>query len=121
MKDMGRLNWFLGIEFIFRDDCIMMNQREQCEKVLTKFNMSDCKPISIPCDPGIVKMTITDSKVLDDPKLCRKIVGSLMYVMTCTRPDLSYVVTRVISAHVKTNPSTFGPCKTCLEIHQGYS
>ena len=27
MKDMGRLNWFLGIEFVFGDECIMMNQR----------------------------------------------------------------------------------------------
>ena len=37
--------------------------------------------------------TLSDSNILDDPELYRKIVGSLIYVMTCTRPDICYSVT----------------------------
>lgn len=78
MKDIGKLAWFLGIEFVFEGDCIRMNQRMYCEKLLKRFNMTDCKPKSIPCDPGIVKMIGDDSKEMVDPKLYREIVGSLI-------------------------------------------
>ena len=32
MKDMGKLSFFLGIEFTFHDDYIMLSQRRYCEK-----------------------------------------------------------------------------------------
>ena len=55
MKDMGKLSLFLGIEFTFHDDYVMLSQRRYCEKMLDKFNMSNCKPKSIPCDASVGK------------------------------------------------------------------
>ena len=48
MTDMGQLSWFLGIEFVINKDCIMMKQTSYMRTILKKFNMENCKPVSIP-------------------------------------------------------------------------
>ena len=95
MKDLGILSWFLGMEFNFQKSCISMSQHKYIEKLLSKFKMSDCAPKIIPCDPSVNKMMSEESAVLTNTKLFKEIVGSLIYVMTCTRPDLSFVVTKL--------------------------
>ncbi|XP_066950842.1 uncharacterized protein [Macrobrachium rosenbergii] len=57
--------------------------------------MNDCNPKAIPCDLSINKLISSDSKELANPKLYREIVGSLIYIITGTRPALSYVVTKL--------------------------
>ena len=95
MKDLGRISWFLGIKFEFQSGCIKMNQSKYINKLLNRFKMSDCNPRTLPCDISINKSNFEDSKELVDCKLYREIVGSLIYVMVCTRPDLSYVITKL--------------------------
>ena len=99
MKDLGSLSWFLGIEFQRKDDCYEMYQTKYLERMLAKFNMVDCKPRATPCDLDADKMKCDDSEELGDAKLYRCIVGSLIYAMTGTRPDLCYVVT-LLSQHM---------------------
>ena len=41
------------------------------------------------------KVMIEESPVLSNSKLHRAIVGSSIYVMTGTRPDLCYIVTKL--------------------------
>ena len=58
--------------------------------------MMNCKSKSIPCDMSINSVCDDKSSTeLTDPKEYREIVGSLIYAMTGTRPDLCYVVTRL--------------------------
>ena len=93
MKDMGTLSYFLGIEFSFCEGYIKMSQSKCIAKMLSKFNMIDCNPKAVPCDPCVSKLNCDDSTYLSDSTLYKEIVGSLIYLMTCTRPDLSFVVT----------------------------
>ncbi|KAF2345349.1 Integrase catalytic core [Trinorchestia longiramus] len=89
-------------------------------KILSKFRMSDCNPKSIPCDPSANKLDVSsDSKNLCDPKLFREIVGSLIYLMTCTRADICYVVT-LLSQHL-TRPTNahLNLCKFVLKYLKG--
>ena len=95
MKDMGILKWFLGIKFEYEPNCIKMSQTDFIERLLSKFSMNDSNPKTLPCDVNINKFDFEDSKLLDDPRIYREIVGSLIYLMTCSRPDLSYVVTKL--------------------------
>lgn len=95
MKDLGRLAWFLGIAFQFKDDCIFMDQKKYCEKILERFRMSDCKPKCIPCDSSVSGVIDSESNELENPRLYREIVGSLIYIMSATRPDLCFVVTKL--------------------------
>ena len=53
MKDLGKLSWFLGIEFKCENGTIEMNQTRYLEKVLERFKMKDCKPKSTPCEIGM--------------------------------------------------------------------
>jgi hypothetical protein len=50
MQDLGKLAWFQGLEFIFEEGTITMNQTQYITKGLSKFNMGNCKPRSTPCE-----------------------------------------------------------------------
>ena len=97
MTDLGVLKWFLGTEFQCSESSIKMNQTRYIEKILAKFKMTDCKPKPTPCVLGLDKVLGEESPEMDDPRLYRAIVGSLIYVMTGTRPDLCYIVTKIIT------------------------
>ena len=100
MKDLGPISWFLGIEFKQTDDGIEMGQSYYLKGILERSNITDCKPRSTPCE---VKLDVYDSEndVDKDESECRyrEIVGSLVYAMTCSRPDLSWIVTK-LSQHL---------------------
>ena len=92
MRDLDLLSWFLGIEFKFEDNKIIMSQETYVKKILKQFNMENCKSRSTPCD---IKQNIkqNEENIAVDAKLYRAIVGSLIYCMFITRPDLSFSVT----------------------------
>ena len=119
MKDLGRLNWFLRIEFNFEDDCIKMNQSKFIRKILTKFKIDDCNPKLIPCDVGINKSNFEESPELPDGTLYRNIVGSLIYIMTSTRPDLSFIVSKLSQHMAKPSQCHLSMCKFVLKYLKG--
>ena len=101
MKDLGPLTSFLGIQFNSTNNCVTMNQSDYLQNVLHKFGFFDCKPRSTPCEqvPNSYQDQESTESSDSDIKLYRQMVGSLLYAMTCTRPDLSYVVT-ILSQHL---------------------
>ena len=118
MKDLGPLSWFLGIEFKCQEGSIEMNQTKYLESVLKRFNMSECKPKTIPCDIGSNKPE-DSSEELADCTLYREIVGSLIYCMTATRPDLCYVVTYLSQFMSKPTKVHMGIAKRVLRYIKG--
>ena len=91
MKDLGRLSHFLGIDFEQSDGFVKMNQKGYLCKVLERFDMFECKPRSTPSEQKIESI----DKDPVDPKRYREAVGSLIYAMTCTRPDTCWIVTKL--------------------------
>ena len=79
---------------------LYLNRNNDCEDILAKFNMSDCRPVSTPMDPGL-KLSPTDIPTKPEDKReaskfpYRDIIGSCMYLMTCTRPDIAYAVSQL--------------------------
>ena len=102
MKDLGEAKFVLGIG-IERDRArrvIYLNQQQYIENVLERFNMSECKPASTPMDVS-VRLTKSQAPATDKEKQemasvpYQSAVGSLMYAMTCTRPDIAFAVSTV--------------------------
>ena len=94
MKDLGVISNFLGIDFSVGESHISMNQSNYINRILSKFRMNDCNSKSVPCDINISNLN-PDSPILDDPKIYREIIGSLLYLMTCTRPDICFAVSKL--------------------------
>ena len=96
-----------------------MNQNDYIDKVLDKFQMRDCKPKLMPCDINVNQFDFKDSKKLDNPTLYRAIVGSLIYLMCCSRPDLSYVVTKLSQHMSEPTNAHLGIARNVLRYLQG--
>ncbi len=94
MKDLGQVSLFLGIEFEHDVNKLCLSQAKYINRILDRFGMLDCKPKSTPSE---MKMPCTNSCPLneDELKLYRQIVGALIYLMVATRPDISFIVTKL--------------------------
>lgn len=97
MKDLGELKYVLGIEVIKTEDNITLNQSKYALDVLKRFGMESCHPTTIPLDPGTylshdAQSTDSDKFFAKNADKYREIVGSLMYLMICSRPDLAFAV-----------------------------
>lgn len=88
MTDCGEAKYFLGMKFSHEKDSIKISQSEAVAKILVKFGMENCNGINTPLDKNT---NLTRSEIKTKYPY-RELVGSLMYLMTCTRPDLCYVV-----------------------------
>lgn len=97
MKDLGILNNYLGIQVEIYDNQIAIHQSLYLEKLLDQFGMKNCKHRSTICE----KLPTTENNLIDSNfhKKYRQIVGSLIYAMVCTRPDLAWAVTK-LSQHL---------------------
>ena len=81
---MGKINYFLDIQFVQSNSKIEMDQSHYLQNILQKSDMFDCKVCQSP--------SVSDSSQSNNPCVYREIVGDLIYAMACTRPDLSWVV-----------------------------
>ena len=69
MKDLGVLSWFLGIQFKCKNDFIERSQSKFVEKILERFNLSDCKPKAVPCELGANKASTVNETEFENVKL----------------------------------------------------
>lgn len=90
MKDMGVADVILGIRITRQGGNIVLSQSHYIEKILKKFNHFDCTPIATPYDPH-VKLYPNTGRAVSQLDYSR-VIGSLMYAMTSTRPDIAFAV-----------------------------
>lgn len=90
IKDLGRLNYFLGIEVLYTSDDLVLHQHKYTKELLTESKISHFKRVVTPL-PLNLKLSALEGKLLSDPTPYRSLIGKLNY-LTNTRPDLSYTV-----------------------------
>ncbi|GJV48735.1 zinc finger, CCHC-type containing protein [Tanacetum coccineum] len=93
MKDLGEADVILGIKILRKENRLMLTQSHYIEKILKRFDSFNCLPVSTPFEVGS-KLTYNTARILAQNKYA-KVIGSLMYAMTCTRPDIAYAVGRL--------------------------
>ena len=70
-----------------------MSQKTYIAKILERFNMRDCKPMDTPVVKGHHLSTDLCPKLESEVQHMKRVsyssaIGSLMYAMLCTRPDM---------------------------------
>ena len=99
MKELGQARHILGmrIERNRMSKTLEFSQSNYIHKVLKPFNMDNTKPTSTPLLMTIRLSDRDSPSTEEERKLNGKIpyasaIGSIMYAMVATRPDLAYVV-----------------------------
>ena len=93
MKDLGPLNYFLGLEITSSGDGFYLTQAKYTSDLLSRAGLIDHKIVDTLIELN-ARLTPFSGVPLFDPTLYRQLVGSLVY-LTVTRPDISYAVQQV--------------------------
>jgi hypothetical protein len=99
MKDLGEASYILGIK-LHRDRCnrmIGLSQASYIDKILERFSMENSKKGFLPFRHGVALSKDQCPRTPEEREAMRGIpyasaIGSLMYAMLCTRPDICFVV-----------------------------
>ncbi|GAA0158500.1 transmembrane signal receptor [Lithospermum erythrorhizon] len=97
MKDLGDAKKILGMRIIRDRDSLRLTQEEYLKKVIKRFNMLDAKPVSTPIAAHF-QLSVEQSPENEDELVhmdkvpYASAVGSLMYAMVYTRPDIAHAV-----------------------------
>ena len=99
IQDFGNMEAYLGIRIQRNRSTrqIFLSQADYARKVLQEMGMKDCYPVSTPMAEKKDTSWDTTTILLDekDKKRYQAAIGSLLYLMHGTRPDLAYAVIRL--------------------------
>ena len=92
MKDMGILQYCLGVNFDQTEGSITMSQKQYLLKLLEKYRLAEANTVATPMDLNVklVKDDGCSKKV--DPIHYQSMVGSLLHAARTTRPDIAHAV-----------------------------
>ena len=93
MKYLGSPTFFLGMEILRNRERreIYLNQKAYLQKILNRFNMENSTPVNCPMqNTRCLKKLEEDEPQTNSPY--PQVVGSIMYAMVATRPDLTFVI-----------------------------
>jgi len=99
MKDLGEAQRILGVR-IYRDRSrrmLSLSQESYIDKILERFSMTNSKKGNLPMTSG---MQLSKSQSPTTPEGIERMsrvpyasaIGSIMYAMICTRPDVAYAL-----------------------------
>ena len=98
IKGLGGINQFLGMQVIQHDDgSSVISQRKYIESMLEMFKLQDCIGRHTPMQKGEMVIVDTRDDAFDKTRY-KQAIGSLLYLCTCSRPDITYAVGQVSRA-----------------------
>ena len=77
---------------------ITVNQTAYAETILKRFGMTACTSVTTPMDTGhALSVSPTGSTLLrdDEASVYRSMIGALMFLAVCTRPDIAFTVSNL--------------------------
>ena len=96
IKDLGPVTSFIGFQFernrATRE--LWIHQENYIDNLLDEHSLHDCNSISTPLDPNH-PFSSADSIYPETPDLLKsyqRLIGSLLFLSICTRPDITFAV-----------------------------
>ena len=107
MTDMGEVSFVLGIK-VTRDRAartITLSQSAYADDILGRHGYNECTAVLTPTQPSIrlVKVENGSQAKEEDVRLYQSVIGAVMYLMCCTRPDISFTVSAL--SQFSSNPA----------------
>uniref|UniRef100_A0A2N9F8M0 Reverse transcriptase Ty1/copia-type domain-containing protein n=1 Tax=Fagus sylvatica TaxID=28930 RepID=A0A2N9F8M0_FAGSY len=93
VKDLGTLNFFLGIEVLSNPHGIIFSQHQYIMDLLHRTKMSEAKPITT-LMASTTSLSAFEGELFPDLTLYRSTVGALQY-LALTRPDIAFTVNKL--------------------------
>ena len=97
INNLGPLHFYLGVQVNQTGGTITLNQESYVERALERFNLTECNPKPTPASSS-QKLSKSDCPISDSQKHemssipYRSLIGTLMYAVVGTRPEISYIV-----------------------------
>eukprot|EP00253_Pinus_taeda_P028936 PITA_28936 len=99
MKDIGRMHYFLGLEVWQKAGEIFLSQGKYVVKILERFGMVDCKPVTTPMVLDFKKLSGSAAGPASrNATEYRQLVGALMFLVN-SRPNICFAV-NTLSQHM---------------------
>jgi len=121
-RDLGAATLFLGMELV-RDRsarAITINQRRMTTELVNKYGLGDGKIKATPISLGTRLIRGDDDEVLDTAAFpYSELVGSLLYLSVCTRPDIAEAVGKLARYMAKPTAAHWGAAKGVLRYLAG--
>nr|ABA94508.1 retrotransposon protein, putative, Ty1-copia subclass [Oryza sativa Japonica Group] len=92
-EDLGVADVILNIKLIRDENGITLLQSHYVEKILNRFGYIDSKPSPTPYDPSLLLRK--NKRIARNQLEYSQIIGSLMYLASATRPDISFAVSKL--------------------------
>ena len=120
LKDLGPVKQFLGVEFVrnLASKELWMHQSSYIRTLLDDHDMSDCNPAKTPMDLARIDPGI-DTAMPDRRTEFQTIIGKLLFLSICTRPDISYAVNSLAQHSCSPHAEHFTAIKRVLRYLKG--
>eukprot|EP00253_Pinus_taeda_P023216 PITA_23216 len=90
MKDLVLMHYYLRLEVWQGPKEVYLGQGKYMIKMLKRFDMMDCKPMTTPMITNLKRLRSSESSPMD-PFKYRQLIGSLMYLVN-TQPNICFAV-----------------------------
>ena len=112
MKDMGVADVILGVKIYKTPGGLALSQSHYIKTILEKCKNLDIVPVKTPIDVNLhLSKNTGENKAQNE---YASILGSLMYVMNCTRPDIACAVSKLSRFTVSPNENHWKAMKRLL-------
>lgn len=92
VNDLGLLHWLLGVQIEYSETGISLSQTAFISRILSRFSMEQCNPVKSPLDTNVKLQKSTADDKRTEKTSYQRMIGSLMYLVTGTRPDIAYAI-----------------------------
>ena len=123
IKDLGPLRNFLGVQFERNIETreLWIHQEAFIDSLLAEYDLINCNAVKTPLDSDHPFGLTTDvhAPVVNLTRTFQRIVGSLLFLQICSRPDISFAVL-VLSQHCASpEPCHYAAAKRVLRYLKG--
>lgn len=96
-RDMGEPTFFIGL-LVDRDTekgTITFDQRQYVAMLIERFGIENANPVRLPLGTGTQMQQEGEPLPPQLVQTYQELIGALLYLAVCTRPDISFVVGRL--------------------------